>query len=206
MSPYNRPRRPREGIEVQLYSFFNLGTRWGGWSTPHPGRPLYPKERPGTPCIGGWGGPQGPSGQVRKISPPTGIPSPDRPAHSESLYRLRYPDSLRKQLLCRKGRLRIHVKKFGGWVVGGWGTYRAVSESKNYSRDWDGAQDDGAICGGTALEAGRSLVLFPMSFGQQYGPGFDSSSNRIEYQGYFLVGKGGRCLGSTNMPLSCAKI
>jgi hypothetical protein len=36
-------------------------------------------------------GPQGRSGQVRKISPPTGIRSPDRPARSKSLYRLRYP-------------------------------------------------------------------------------------------------------------------
>jgi len=26
------------GVEVQLYSFFNLGARWGGWSTPSPGR------------------------------------------------------------------------------------------------------------------------------------------------------------------------
>jgi hypothetical protein len=31
---------------------------------------------------------QGRSGRVRKISPPTGIRSPDRPARSESLYRL----------------------------------------------------------------------------------------------------------------------
>jgi len=36
------------------------------------------------------GGPQGRSGLVRKISPPAGIRSPDRPASSESLYRLRY--------------------------------------------------------------------------------------------------------------------
>jgi len=28
---------------------------------------------------------------VRKISPPTGIRSPDRPARNQSLYRLRYP-------------------------------------------------------------------------------------------------------------------
>jgi hypothetical protein len=28
---------------------------------------------------------------VRKISPPTGIRSPDRPARSQSLYRLSYP-------------------------------------------------------------------------------------------------------------------
>ena len=38
------------------------------------------------------GGPQGRSGLVRKISPPTGIRSPDRPARGESLYRLSYPD------------------------------------------------------------------------------------------------------------------
>ena len=36
------------------------------------------------------GGPQGRSGRVRKITP-TGIRSPDRPARSESLYRLSYP-------------------------------------------------------------------------------------------------------------------
>ena len=36
-------------------------------------------------------GPQGRSGRVRKTSPPTGIRSPDRPARSESLYRLSYP-------------------------------------------------------------------------------------------------------------------
>jgi len=37
------------------------------------------------------GGPQGRSVWVRKTSPPTGIRSPDRPARSESLYRLTYP-------------------------------------------------------------------------------------------------------------------
>ena len=28
---------PIRGVEVYLYSFFNLGARWGGWSTPRPG-------------------------------------------------------------------------------------------------------------------------------------------------------------------------
>jgi hypothetical protein len=37
------------------------------------------------------GGPQGRSGRVRKMSPPTGIRSPDRPARSQSLYRRSYP-------------------------------------------------------------------------------------------------------------------
>jgi hypothetical protein len=33
------------GIEVQLYSFFNPGARWSGWSTPRPGR-LTPGKDP----------------------------------------------------------------------------------------------------------------------------------------------------------------
>jgi len=28
----------QKGVEVQLYSFFNLAARWGGWSAPRPGR------------------------------------------------------------------------------------------------------------------------------------------------------------------------
>jgi hypothetical protein len=49
-------------------------------------RPLYPWERPGANCIGGWVGPKaGVDGCG--ISRPTGIRSPDRPVRSESLYR-----------------------------------------------------------------------------------------------------------------------
>jgi hypothetical protein len=32
-----------EGRGVQLYSFLNLGARWGGWSVPCPSR-LIPKK------------------------------------------------------------------------------------------------------------------------------------------------------------------
>jgi len=32
----------------------------------------------------------------------------------------------------------------------------------------------------------------------------DSASNRNEYQGYFLRGKSGRCIGLTTLPPSCA--
>jgi len=51
-----------------------------------PGKTRYPLYRR-------LGGPQSRSGDVRKISPPTGIRSPDRPARSESLHRLSYPGS-----------------------------------------------------------------------------------------------------------------
>jgi len=37
-----------------------------------------------------------------------------------------------------------------------------------------------------------------------YGPAVDSASNRNEYQEYFLWGKGGRCVGLTTLPPSCA--
>jgi hypothetical protein len=43
MSPYNRPWRPRRGVVV-VYSFFNLGTRWGGLSTTHPDRVTHCQE------------------------------------------------------------------------------------------------------------------------------------------------------------------
>ena len=60
------------------------------------------------------------------------------------------------------------------------------------------------------VEALRNSVTarlrFPMvsSFRPHYGPGVKSASNRNEYQEYFLGVKGGRCVGLTNLPPSCA--
>ena len=82
------PRRPREEVEVSLYSFFNPTTRWGGWSTPRSGR-FSPEEEIRYPLYRRLGGTQSRSGRVRKISPTTGIRSPDRSARSESLYLIR---------------------------------------------------------------------------------------------------------------------
>jgi hypothetical protein len=79
-----------------------IESRWGAWlsafvQTGHgvggqrhapaalpPGKTRHPLHKR-------LGGPQGRSRQVRKITPPTGIRSPDRPARSQSLHRLRYP-------------------------------------------------------------------------------------------------------------------
>ena len=62
----------------------------GEGSASRPGRCLPPgKTR--YPLYRRMGGPQGRSGQVRKISPPPGFDPPDRPARSQSLYRLSYP-------------------------------------------------------------------------------------------------------------------
>jgi hypothetical protein len=61
----------------------------GGWPTPRPGR-LTPEKETRYSLYRRLGGPQTRSGRMRKISPPAGIRSPDRPALSEPLYWLRY--------------------------------------------------------------------------------------------------------------------
>jgi hypothetical protein len=59
----------------------------------------------------------------------------------------------------------------------------------------------GAVVWGTALGVRRLLVRFPMEplefFIHIILLGIDSASNRNEYQGYFLRGEGGRCVGLT---------
>ena len=40
--------------------------------------------------------------------------------------------------------------------------------------------------------------------GRTMAPGVDSASNRNEYQEYFLEGTGGRYVGLTDLPPSCA--
>jgi hypothetical protein len=70
-SPYNRPP---EG---------------GGWSAPHPGR-FTPGKDP-VPNVQEAGWVPGPVWTCTKNLAPTGIRSPDRPAGSQSLYRLSYP-------------------------------------------------------------------------------------------------------------------
>ena len=60
----------------------------GEWSAARPGRTL-PPGRTGYPLYRGWVGPM--AGLDGGKSLPTGIRSLDRPAHSQSLYRLRYP-------------------------------------------------------------------------------------------------------------------
>jgi len=53
-------------------------------------RPIYPMEKPGTHCIGGWVVPRAGLDGCGKCRL-SAIRSPDRPARSESLYRLSYP-------------------------------------------------------------------------------------------------------------------
>jgi len=61
----------------------------GEGSAARPGRTLYPQERHGTHFTGGWVGPRA-GLDVRKTRPRRDS-IPDRPAHSQSLYRLSCP-------------------------------------------------------------------------------------------------------------------
>jgi hypothetical protein len=74
---------------MQRYSFFNLDTRWR-WIAKDTYRPLYRQERDPVPAVegNGWAGP-GTIWTCGENLVTTGIRSPDRSAHSESLYRLR---------------------------------------------------------------------------------------------------------------------
>ena len=90
------PITGHEGLDVeQKYSstlpstsaLDGVGGQRHAPATLTPGKIRYPLYRK-------LGGPQGRSGGVRKISPPTGIRSPERQARSESLHRLSYPGPL----------------------------------------------------------------------------------------------------------------
>jgi hypothetical protein len=60
-----------------------------GWVVITTPRPLYPRERSGTHCTGGWVGPRGGLDRCGKSRPYRGS-NPNRPARSQSLYRLSY--------------------------------------------------------------------------------------------------------------------
>jgi hypothetical protein len=83
--------KTQRGSRGKLYTFFNLGAKCRCMVNVTP-QPLYPRET-GYPLYRRLSGHPDQSGRERKFSPPTWIRSPDRPARSESLYRLRCPDS-----------------------------------------------------------------------------------------------------------------
>jgi hypothetical protein len=82
-----RGRTAHRGSRGIALLFHDHGNRseWGVNVTP---RPLFTPGKTQYPLYRRLGGPQGRSGQVRKISPLTGFRYPDRAARSHSLYRL----------------------------------------------------------------------------------------------------------------------
>ena len=77
-SPWNRPWRPRQGLEVELYTFFNLSTRWGQVVNTMP-RQLYPRNWPITVCIEVWVGPVASLDRCGKLPHWELIPGPSSP-------------------------------------------------------------------------------------------------------------------------------
>ena len=78
-----KTQRERERDKTVLfYSFSYLGARLEQVVNATP-RPLYPREMTRYPFYKGWVGPRA---RMRKISPPSGIRSPDRPPLSDSLH------------------------------------------------------------------------------------------------------------------------
>jgi len=69
------------------------------WLTPRPGL-CKPREWPDTHCMEGWVGPRAGLEGCEKLHP-TG----ERPARSQSLHRLRYPDPLISYISYNKYRL-----------------------------------------------------------------------------------------------------
>jgi hypothetical protein len=85
--PRNRPEGPEGGRGIALL-FLDLGARRAGWSAPRPGH-FTPGKDP-VPIVQEAGWAPGPVWTCAKNIVPTGIRSADRPAGSQSLYRLSY--------------------------------------------------------------------------------------------------------------------
>ena len=83
--------RPMGGSRGTALPFLDHGTRRGVRGQRHAPAALYPRERPGTHCTGVWVGPRAGLDRCGKSRPPPGIDPPDRPARSQSIYRLSYP-------------------------------------------------------------------------------------------------------------------
>ena len=73
--------KANRGVEVYIYSFINLGARWGGWSTPRPGRFTPGKSPISIVQEAGWASQKVCMGAENIAL--TGIRSPDRPARQQ---------------------------------------------------------------------------------------------------------------------------
>jgi hypothetical protein len=88
------------GVNVEIHTFLISALAGGEWSTSRAGRFIHGERTTGTHWIGGWVVPRAGMDTVEKrkffILPGLELRHLGRPAHSQSLYRLRYPGSLGK--------------------------------------------------------------------------------------------------------------
>ena len=104
-----------------------------GWVVNATPRPLYPRERPVIHCIGRWVGLTAGLAGAENLSP-TGIRSLEGPTRSESLYRLRYPDSRNAAVPPKYKCRRANLHGWGTCLNGGSGDYTLNVPSGNR---WD---------------------------------------------------------------------
>ena len=110
---------PKSGVEIQRYSFFRLGARWGWVVKSHAQAALPPGKRPGTHCAGCWEGPGAACGQFRlhRVS----IPGPS------SSQRVAIPTEITKQnQIAEDSKPRLNVKS-GGFCICCFAYTRGVS-------------------------------------------------------------------------------
>ena len=97
--------RGSRGVEVQLYPFTTTALEWGVGSASRPGRSL-PPEKTRYPLYRRLGGPQGRSGQVRKISPSPGFdPRTVQPVAS------RYTDYATRPIAYYRPNILLRIQK-----------------------------------------------------------------------------------------------
>ena len=103
-SPLNSPRRLRSGVEVKLYSFFDLGCRWEGVNSKP--RLRYHRERDSVPTVQeAWWAPRPVWTGVKNVAS-TRIRFPDRrsdPLRRYIYFRNRTPSSLSHNLVIISG-------------------------------------------------------------------------------------------------------
>jgi hypothetical protein len=85
------------GVDVYIHVFLTSALFGGEWSASCPDRFTSEEKAPGTHWIGGWLEPRAGLDDVKKKKfltlPGLQLRSFNRPAHTQQLYRLRYPGS-----------------------------------------------------------------------------------------------------------------
>jgi len=81
-SSFNRSGRPRKGVELYLYSFFNFGARWGLFNATPPALHLRERDTVRIVQVAGWA--PGTDWTGTENRNPSEIRSPDQPFRSQS--------------------------------------------------------------------------------------------------------------------------
>ena len=112
-------RTAQRGSRGIALPFLDHGTKrgWGVSVTP---RPLFTPGKDPVPIVQEAGWAPGPVWTGVENLAPTGIQSPDRPAHSQSLYCLRYPVHNNYILLCQNTIVTLCIVCCTTWIYWNW--------------------------------------------------------------------------------------